>query len=326
MNNYSVIEKFLHRSVLSSQYMREVLFDVEQAMFLKKEYNFDDDHVFIAGLARSGSTILLNTIYQSNQFASLTYEDMPFILAPNLWEKISPKKNHSRSQERVHGDGIKISTNSPEAFEEIFWKTFNHNSKNRHELFIKFISLILKKNHKSRYLSKNNQNIRRLDLVSDIFPDSKILIPFRDPMQQAMSLFTQHRRFIKKQNNDTFVRNYMKWIGHSEFGVDYQMIYANDLFYPDHMDCNHWLEQWYLTYNSIFELTAKHKNLHIICYESLCNNPKVWINIKDLLSIKQSTGSKFLETKKVINEDFDENLSEKCYGLYRSISSKAFGE
>ena len=75
MNNYSALHRFLHRSVLSSQLMREIMFDVEQSIFLKKDDNFDDDHVFVAGLARSGTTILLNAIYQSDQFASLTYDD-----------------------------------------------------------------------------------------------------------------------------------------------------------------------------------------------------------------------------------------------------------
>ena len=115
------------------------MFDVEQSIFLKKDDNFDDDHVFIAGLARSGTTILLNAIYQSNQFASLTYDDMPFILAPNFWTKTSPKKRHGKLQERAHGDNIRISTNSPEAFEEVFWKTFSDNSIIRDELFMKFI-------------------------------------------------------------------------------------------------------------------------------------------------------------------------------------------
>ena len=177
MNNYSALQRFLHRTVLSSQLIREIMFDVEQSIFLKKDDNFDDNHVFVAGLARSGTTILLNAIYQSNQFASLTYDDMPFILAPNLWGKINRKSTHGEAKERAHGDGVRVSTNSPEAFEEVFWKTFSDNSIIREEFFIKFISLILKKNNKTRYLSKNNQNIRRLDLISEIFPRSIILIP-----------------------------------------------------------------------------------------------------------------------------------------------------
>ena len=323
MNNYSALQRFLHRSVLSSQFMREIMFDVEQSIFLKKDDNFDDDHVFVAGLARSGTTILLNAIYQSNQFASLTYDDMPFILAPNFWAKISARKSHGKLQERAHGDGIRISTNSPEAFEEVFWKTFADDLKIREEYFIKFISLILKKSNKTRYLSKNNQNIRRLVLISEIFPRSKILIPFRDPLQQAFSIYSQHMKFVKEQNEDAFVRDYMKWIGHCEFGLDYRMIHSSNLMYPIEKEFNHWLEQWYLTYKSVLELSAKHEEFYLIRYESLCDNPKVWVNVKNLLGINQEIKFFFKETKKVIGQTFDNNLSDKCYRLYESLVSQA---
>jgi len=324
MNNYSTLQRFSHRSVLSSQLIREIMFDVEQSIFLKKDDNFDDDHVFVAGLARSGTTILLNAIHQSNQFASLTYDDMPFILAPNFWKKISPNKSHDKFYERAHGDGVRVSTKSPEAFEEVFWKTFTDNSIIRDELFIKFISLILKKNNKTRYLSKNNQNIRRLDLISEIFPCSIILIPFRDPLQHAFSLYFQHMKFVKKQKEDLFIRNYMNWIGHSEFGLDYRMVHPSNLLYPNENEFNHWLEQWYLTYKSVLELFGKHEKFYLIGYESLCNKPKVWINVKDMLGINQETKFLFEESKKVIGQTFDTNLSDRCYKLYESLVSKSF--
>jgi len=44
------------------------------------------------------------------------------------------------------------------------------------------------------------------------------LIPFSDPLQQALFLFSHHMKFGKEQNEDTFVRDYMKWIGHSDLG------------------------------------------------------------------------------------------------------------
>ena len=325
MNNYSALQRFLHRSVLSSQLMREIMFDFEQSIFLKKDNNFNDENVFVAGLARSGTTILLNAIHQSNEFASLTYSDMPFILAPNLWKKISPNKSHGELKERAHGDGIGVSTDSPEAFEEVFWKTFTDNSVIHEDFFIKFISLILKKNNKTRYLSKNNQNIRRLSLIHEICPRSKILIPFRDPLQQTLSLFSQHIKFIKVQNEDSFIKNYMNWIGHSEFGLDYKMIHPSNLLYPNEKEFNHWLEQWYLTYKTVFELSAEHGEFYLIGYESLCNNPKVWVNVKDLLGINQEIKFLFKESKKVIGQTFDNNLSDKCYRLYESLVSKSFG-
>ena len=116
---------------------------LEQSLFLNKHDIYEDNHVFVAGLARSGTTILLNAINQSKQFASLSYEDMPFILAPNFWTKINPAKQYLDVKERAHGDGIKISMNSPEAFEEVFWKTFDKLPLNCEDYFKKYVSLIL---------------------------------------------------------------------------------------------------------------------------------------------------------------------------------------
>ena len=90
MNNYSWLEQKLHKFALSSQFMREVTFDFESTNFAPSSET--GDHVFITGLARSGTTILLNALYKSNIFASLSYADMPFVLAPNLWSKISFNK------------------------------------------------------------------------------------------------------------------------------------------------------------------------------------------------------------------------------------------
>ena len=319
MNNYSMLQQFLHRFVLSSQFVREVMFDIEQSVFLKKNNNFNDNHVFVAGLARSGTTVLLNALYQSNQFASLTYDDMPFVLAPNLWEKINRRSVHGEAKERAHGDSIKVATNSPEAFEEVFWKTFDDDSKNSRELFINYISIILKKNNKTRYLSKNNQNIRRLTIISKCFPQSKILIPFRDPLQHVSSLFSQHKRFVKEQTKDKFIRNYMDWIGHSEFGLGYKMIHPSNLQYPDEMKFNHWLEQWYLTYKLVLELSAHNKECYLIGFESLCVNPNVWDEIKELVSIEKENKFLFKESKNVIDQDFDKKLSDACYILFESL-------
>ena len=274
------------------------MFDIERLLFLDDTV-FDDNHVFVTGLARSGTTSLLNAIYKSNKFASLTYEDMPFILAPNLWKKITPLKKHTIFQERAHGDNIEISSNSPEAFEEVFWKTYTHNSKLQQDLFIKFIALILKKNNKFRYLSKSNQNIARLPLISKIFPYSKILIPFREPLQQSFSLYSQHIRFLKKQNDDIFVLEYMNWIGHYEFGKDYKKNHRTDLYFSDENQLNHWLEQWYLTYKLLYKFALKKEMFYLIGYESLCNNIDVWSNVKDLLGVDKQLDFS-LESLKII--------------------------
>ena len=118
MNNYSWLEQKLHKFALSSQFMREVTFDFESTNISSTSET--ENHIFIAGLARAGTTILLNALYKSNVFSSLSYSDMPFVLAPNLWSKISFSKGNLEFKERAHGDGIKVSAESPEAFEEVF--------------------------------------------------------------------------------------------------------------------------------------------------------------------------------------------------------------
>ena len=195
MNNYSSLQQMLHRIALSFQPLREAMFDIEASIISTTSTH--DKHVFVSGLARSGSTILLNAVYESGEFSSLSYRDMPFILAPNIWSKISPNTKVADSYERAHKDGISISLESPEALEEVFWMTFSQQQAQTKEKFKRYVELVAKRYSLSRYLSKNNQNIKRLEFISEIFPNSKILIPFREPLQQAYSLFLQHQRFIE---------------------------------------------------------------------------------------------------------------------------------
>ena len=75
----------MHQFALSSKFMREVTFDFESTYL--SSLCETENHVFIIGLARSGTTILLNALHKSNIFASLSYADMPFVLAPNMWSK-----------------------------------------------------------------------------------------------------------------------------------------------------------------------------------------------------------------------------------------------
>jgi hypothetical protein len=55
MNNYSWLQQKLHQFALSSKFMREVMFDVESSAISTNQT--DDNHIFVAGLARSGTTI-----------------------------------------------------------------------------------------------------------------------------------------------------------------------------------------------------------------------------------------------------------------------------
>jgi hypothetical protein len=318
MNNYSWLQQKLHQFALSSKLMREVMFDVESSIIPINQAV--DNHVFISGLARSGTTILLNAIYESDEFSSLSYKDMPFILAPNLWSKLFLNKKDINIVERAHSDGIKVSIESPEAFEEVFWMTFDEGNKDTKEKFENYVQLINHKYHKKRYLSKNNKNIRRLELISNIFPHSKILISFRNPIQHAYSLLSQHKRFIAESKIDNFISNYMKWIGHTEFGPNYIPIHDKNLCFEDNLTINHWLEQWYLTYKHCFDNLKNNKNVSFICYEKLCNSREYWLNMLNILKIKEKNDFEFKESNKVISLRMDEDITNKGLSLYTELS------
>ena len=318
MNNYSWLQQKLHQLALSSQFIREAAFDLESSAIRINQT--DDNHVFVSGLARSGTTILLSALYESDEFASLTYKDMPFVLAPNLWSKLSLNKKDIDLVERAHGDGIKVSTESPEAFEEVFWMTFNEGDKDTKDKFKNYVQLINHKHQKKRYLSKNNQNIRRLELVSKIFSHSKILVPFRNPIQHAYSLLSQHKRFIEDSKKDKFISNYMKWIGHTEFGPNYTPIHNKNLCFEDNLNINHWLEQWHLTYKSCFDNLKNNENVYFICYEELCNASEYWLDILKILNIKDKYGFQFKESNKVISLEMDEDIARKGLSLYKELS------
>ena len=81
MSEYSNVEKILHQLMLGANFVGEVLFDLEKIFYHKKASNYSqDDHVFVCGLARAGTTILMREIYQSEKFSSLIYKDMPLVM------------------------------------------------------------------------------------------------------------------------------------------------------------------------------------------------------------------------------------------------------
>ena len=84
MQNYSGIQKFLHDLALSKKFINKSLFELEKIIYLKNKDIKNQSHIFITGLPRSGTTSLLNFIYSSDHYASLTYKNMPFILSPNF--------------------------------------------------------------------------------------------------------------------------------------------------------------------------------------------------------------------------------------------------
>lgn len=320
MNNYSWLQRKLHSLALDSQLVREATFGAEMALFDPVQQY--EDHVFIAGLARSGTTILLNSIHKSGNFASLAYSDMPFLLAPNIWAKIFKSDVDYEMSDRAHGDGIKINANSVEAFEEVFWKTFSDTDADSEIKFRNYVKAILMRCERERYLSKNNQNIKRIDLIRQIFPCAKILIPFRSPLSHSFSLLSQHKQFLDMGRADSFTSEYMRLIGHTEFGPHYRPSNMSMGRYTDALHINHWLEEWHAVYTHVIEKYSREvEQVRLVCFEELCTNTQsVWQEISQFIGIQQQDVSFELKPIKVTPDlGVDLGLLGSCESVYQKL-------
>ena len=319
MQNYSYIQKFLHDFVLSKKIINKSLFELEKIMYLKNKDIKNQSHVFITGLPRSGTTSLLNFLFSSNKYASLTYNNMPFILSPNF-SKLFHKKNITK-KERLHGDGIDFDNNSPEAFDEIFFN--NDEEFVKHELE-NYIQLILICNKKIKYLSKNNLNYKRINLINSILPNSIFLIPIRKPLQHANSLLNQHLHFSQLQKEDDFIRRYMNYLGHNEFGLNHKP-WNDPINYQDRGKIDYWLEQWILFYKDIYNKYQSYTNCYFVLYEELTNTNYIKLLLKKInFNEFENINLNYFKNsnKKEINVNFSNSVYENASRVYSDFKEK----
>lgn len=294
-NRYSFLDRMLHRLSFATSSLQVAVADLEDQVFAKTLDPIKIDRpVFVTALPRAGTTILLEAIESLPDFVSHTYRHMPFVLCPVFWSKFSARFQRSgEAQERAHQDGIYVTTDSPEAFEEMIWKACfkKHYEKDRIRPWTRgdaeFFHLL--RNHMRkiialsgsrddgtmpRYLSKNNSNIARISLLRSEFPNAAIVVPFRNPLQHAASLLRQHRNFLEIHEHDPFARRYMAGIGHYDFGlnlrpVDFSnWVDRNDSGAPETI--GFWLRYWIETYRHL----GQQQGIHLVCYEDLCARPE----------------------------------------------------
>lgn len=294
-NRYGPIDRLLHRFAFRAGRTQRALADVEDLLHRQVlEAVTLRNPVFITALPRSGTTILLELLWETDQFSTHTYRDMPFVLCPMLWRRFSEPfgLDHTR-RERAHGDGLEISGTSPEAFEEMIWKEFwpDHYQDDRilpwtpaeeNSEFDAFLEshmrkvIVLRREDASderRYLSKNNLNIARLGAVTPAMRSGVFLVPFREPLQQAASMLRQHHRFTRIHAEDPFMLRYMEAIGHHEFGdalrpVDFGgwMSEASD---PGRLEF--WVRYWTAAYRHV--LDHADASTCLVSYEALTEEP-----------------------------------------------------
>ncbi len=191
--------------------------------------------VWICGMARSGSTVLLEMLNGLADFTAHRYSDYPWLWTPYWWNHLHARLplRASAKVERAHRDRIRVSRDSPEAFEEIFWM---HYFRDRHDPghdqvleadtvnapFERFLDqhqrkLLLIRGAR-RYLAKANYQLARLGYLRRLYPDARFVIPVREPLAQVASLVKQDLLFSRLDGEDPAVSAHLARIGHFEFG------------------------------------------------------------------------------------------------------------
>lgn len=339
--DYSFADRCLHRLALGWKTVPDIAFDLERAQF--GSHAPPCESVCVLGLARAGTTALLRALHASGEFSSLTYADMPFVTAPNLWCAVSRRGRTIAPQTtRAHGDGVLVDTESPEAFEEVFWRMrcgadyirtdhlcIHTPSADTVSDWRALQSLVCLRHGRSRYLAKNNNQVLRLASLAPQTPDAIYLVVFREPAAQAASLSAQHRRFTR---TDAFTRRYMEWLVHHEFGTTHRPFRFPETpaAEGDPGTLAYWLQRWTDTYEYLLGiLRAGARNLIAVEYEALCNNQDYHRRLFDRLSVPPPADAfrtSDVPARPLVREDTATvdmtNRSREIYGALAALAGK----
>lgn len=197
--------------------------------------------VFVTGLARSGTTMVLTLLAQADGVATHRYRDFPFLCVPLAWNWLQDRLGGGAGQavERPHRDRIRITKESADAFEEPIWQEFFpwvHDAARCHVMgaatshpefeafFASHLRKILWLRGGRRYVSKGNYNLARIEYLARLFPTARFVVPVRAPLAHVRSLAEQHALFCRYAQGDARVPRYLAAAGHYEFGPQRQPV------------------------------------------------------------------------------------------------------
>ena len=266
-----------------------------------------DRPIFVAGLARSGSTILLELLNGHPDTATHQYRDFPMLFTPVFWNRAFGQIYSDRAAptERAHKDRILVTPNSPEAMEEVLWMAFfphAHDLKANHALdaattnpafeafYKEHIKKILLVRGGKRYLSKGNYNLTRLAYLAKLFSDARFIVPVREPLWHVASLVKQHRLFSAEERRDARILKHMRRVGHFEFGLDRRVVNVgnrdlaasiNDLWARGE-DARGYARLWASLYGFVLDQVeadpALRRSTLLVRYEDLCAEPEQYLS------------------------------------------------
>lgn len=334
-SHYTELSVLLHHLILDNYNIGIKLFKREAKITAKKGVQTRGNFVIVTGLARAGTTSIMNMLAAESIFSSLSYANMPFLLSPRLWERIyTPKQDEER--ERSHKDGVSIGLRSAEALEEYFFKAISHDifisedSLHEYELtqedYANYLSYqaIVRKSNQRIYLAKNNNFLLRYASMRSYNQDFVQVLMFRHPLYHASSLLEKHRQYQELQQEDPFVLDYMNWLGHHEFGLNQKIFVFDGQSGPDgdKQGLNFWLKVWTGYYERALKITDQ--NCLFVHYEDFCRQPgEVLKTIAGAIKVDVGARSpSAFVNRREIKENYTDELLSEAMLIYQQLITR----
>ncbi|HNI05483.1 MAG TPA: sulfotransferase [Flavobacteriales bacterium] len=336
-SDYSPWSRTLHRVVLDNPHLGRALFALERARSRHREARAAaHGPVIVSGLARAGTTALTTMLARSPKLHSLSYANMPFLLAPNIWRRFY-KPRDMGARERSHGDKVQFSLTSVEALEDHFFKVFMgeryilDGRLVEHEVdeetlaaYMGYQRVVIPEGRPDdAYLAKNNNMILRFGSLARRMPGMRAIFLFRDPLEHASSLMAQHERFSALQRSDPFVKEYMDWLVHHEFGLGLKhFVFADGPGLPTAppSSIDHWIGTWTAYYKRLLVLLESHPALLIDHADLLLDPDDVIRRIEVYTGMRlELPATDRFEHRRTWSGPRDEALLAEAMAVYRAL-------
>ncbi len=301
--------------------------------------------VFITGLARSGTTLLLELLATVEGAATHRYRDFPFLMIPYFWNRYLDRfPVEQEPVERAHKDRIFVTRENPEAMEEPLWQAFFprfHSTTAVHRLtaadgdpdFERFYRAHLRKilliRGGTRYFAKGNYHVPRIEYLAHLFPDARFIVPIRHPLTHVHSLVRQHQLFCSYAAADARVPRYLEAAGHFEFGPQRRPIRLDgregDRILEAWSRGDDYLGysiQWKELYHFVETLRTADRDLArrilVVRYEDLCDQPEATMErLLGDIEVERACASRVLAQLKTVSKS--QHIPRLDDGQHRAI-------
>jgi hypothetical protein len=274
--------------------------------------------IWVSGLARSGSTLLHEVVSAHPTVATHRIKDYPMVFTPYWWRRATAHLRPQAPRERPHRDGILVTTESPDALEEMVWMAFfprchdpsrsnlvgpETRQRSFESFYIAHLRKLLLAEGATRYAAKANYHLTRLSYLVRLCPDARFVIPIRSPATHIASLMRQQQIFAAGQRRHRRALAFMQRSGHFEFGLDRRPMHLGDggrvrqivHAWDAGQEVRGLALYWDMVYRYVAELLATDAGVRaaalVVRFETLCDAPRETLReVLDHCQLPQAEG------------------------------------